>query len=151
MTHTTKLCRRRWACRGRGLADFTFAFLLTTVGHVTCALSKVLIWALRMAFCRRPCGGLMPERAASSSPLSAATRQSDASAVEADLAAALVSLGMPARHASSRASITVQLHGVLPVEQLIPRALAGDPVRRRDPVPCHRTSLAGVATTHRRC
>ena len=44
MAHVTTLCRRRWARRGRGLADFAFGFALAGLSHVLTALYRLGKW-----------------------------------------------------------------------------------------------------------
>jgi SpoVK/Ycf46/Vps4 family AAA+-type ATPase len=44
MTHTTTLCRRRWARRGRGLADFAFGFALAGLSHVLTGVYRFGKW-----------------------------------------------------------------------------------------------------------
>jgi len=44
MAHATTLCRRRWARRGRGLADFAFGFALAGLSHVLTGLYRLGKW-----------------------------------------------------------------------------------------------------------
>jgi transitional endoplasmic reticulum ATPase len=44
MAHATTLCRRRWARRARGLADFAFGFALAGLSHVLTGLYRAAKW-----------------------------------------------------------------------------------------------------------
>ncbi len=46
MAYATSLCRRRWARRGRGLADFVFGFALTGLSHILVHLYRFGSWTV---------------------------------------------------------------------------------------------------------
>lgn len=123
MAHAMTLCRRRWARRGRAVADFLFGFALAGLGHLLMGVFRGVSWlvgGLATLRCRhrirapgpreevdRPDAGNRPERQES-----------------ADAVKALVSLGMPCRVAEARVDAAIAEHGVLPLEQLLPKALS---------------------------
>jgi len=61
MSHTARLCRRRWARWGRGLADFAFGFALAGLSHILVGVYRFGKWtggrALVAIRCLRLAGG----------------------------------------------------------------------------------------------
>jgi len=123
MSHTARLCRRRWARWGRGLADFIFGFTLTGLAHLVIGILGIAAWSargLRMFFRRAQARAKSRQEGnegVNMNPQPGSLETEDA--VEA-----LVSLGMPRRVAEARVDAAIAEHGVLPLEQLIPKALS---------------------------
>jgi hypothetical protein len=121
------LSRRRWARRGRGLADFIIGFLVTTIEH----LFQVLISAY--GFVLRQVGEVFQRyrarvnhkavsREIRVSTLSAVV-QSEKKETERDAVEVLVLLGIPRPTSEKRVTRIVEIHGTLPIEELLRKAL----------------------------
>ena len=127
---TIRLPRRRWVQRGRKLADFTVGFFLTAVTHLFLALISACYYLVRQAGkvvqrCRSNgntqgiCGAVDTCDPPTIVP-------SEKTEVEQDAVEALVSLGIPRRASEKRVAMIVDLHGELPIEELLRKALADD-------------------------
>jgi len=123
MSHTARLCRRRWARWGRGLADFIFGFTLTGLAHLLIGIFGIAAWSargLRMLFRRAQARAKAHQEGnEGGSRTPQPGRQETEEAIEA-----LVSLGMPRRVAEARVEAEIAEHGPLPLEQLLPKALS---------------------------
>jgi len=79
----TRQCQRRWARRGRGLADFAFSFALAGLAHVLGSLYRLSSWMARRtasAIRHRPMSPVRPcTGAAAGLASSATTHQPDGS------------------------------------------------------------------------
>jgi hypothetical protein len=123
MLYILPSCRRRWARRGRAVADFLFGFTLAGLGHLLIGVLRVVTWLV---------GGLASLRRRRQARLSGhreeigtlGTGKSPERQESADAVEALVSLGIPRRVAEARVAATIAEHGMLPMEQLLPKALS---------------------------
>ena len=126
-----RLPRRRWARRGRSLADFTVGFFLTTVAHLFLALIIACSYFVRQVGKvlqrRRPTGSRQVLSGAMSVCAPPAAVPSERTETERDAVEALVSLGMPRRVSERRVARIIDTHGALPIEELLREALAQDP------------------------
>ena len=97
MSRTTTLYRRRWARRGRGLADFTLGFLVTTVEHLVLVmiraygyLARQIGKAVQSYRARGNCGAVSDAIPVSTSSTTMPSEKID---TEQDAIEVLVSLG----------------------------------------------------------
>ena len=122
-----RLSRRRWARRGRSLADFTMGFLATAIVH----LFQVLLIAY--GFAVRQVGEVIQRyrarvnyKAVSGEihvPTLSAVVPSEKTETERDAVEVLVSLGLPRQTSEKRVTRIVDMHGILPIEELLRKAL----------------------------
>ena len=127
MSRTTTLYRRRWARRGRGLADFTLGFLVTTVEHLVLVmiraygyLARQIGKAVQSYRARGNCGAVSDAIPVSTS---SATMPNAETETEQDAIEVLVSLGLPRQTSEKRVARIVDMHGILPIEELLRKAL----------------------------
>ena len=127
MSRTTTLYRRRWARRGRGLADFTLGFLVTTVEHLVLVmiraygyLARQIGKAVQSYRARRNCRAVSDAIPVSTSSTTMPSEKID---TEQDAIEVLVSLGLPRQTSEKRVTRIVDMHGILPIEELLRKAL----------------------------
>lgn len=121
--------RRKWGRRGAAVADFLVGFLLAAIGHISLALVRVVRHA--MVFLQST--ALQRFRLRSAAKESSRTPASDRtiaegslvdSELQGDAVEALVQLGIPRQAAREKVNDVLTKDGLLPLEQLVPKALA---------------------------
>ena len=122
-----RLPRRPWARRGRSLADFTIGFLVTAVAHLFLALISACGYLIRQVGkvvqrCR-PTGNRKAISGEVAVCATSAAAPSEKTETERDAVEALVSLGLPRQASEKRVTRIVDMHGMLPIEELLRKAL----------------------------
>ena len=124
-----RLPRRRWARRGRSLADFTVGFFLTAVAHLFLALISACGYLVRQVGkvvqrCRPTGNRKAISQAGGVCAASGATPSGKTETeTERDAVEALVSLGIARRASERRVARIIDMHGALPIEELLRKAL----------------------------
>ena len=122
-----RLPRRRWAKKGRSLADFTVGFLATIIEYLFLAtISCYGYIARKIGQAVKRYRARVNRKAVSKSTHVAslsATAPSEKTETERDAVEVLVSLGLPRQTSEKRVARIVDMYGILPIEELLRKAL----------------------------
>ena len=122
-----RMSRRLWARRGRSLADFTIGVVIATIQHLLLALISAYGHTMRRIgkVVQRYQAGVNRKVVSKSACVGAlsATVPSDKTETERDAVEVLVSLGLPRPASEKRVARIVDMHGILPIEELLRKAL----------------------------
>jgi len=122
-----RMPRRLWVRRGRNLADFTMGFLATTIEYLFLAMISCFGYlAHKIGQAVQGYRARVNRKAVSEATRArtlSATVSSEKTETARDAVEVLVSLGLPRQASERRVARIVDMHGILPIEEFLRKAL----------------------------